>query len=269
MSQQRRDWDEIGRLDALWAILSHPAKRHGRWGVDEFLATGRREIDTMLETARRWKLPKRRGRALDFGCGVGRLTRALAAYFLSVVGVDVSEVMVSRARTLNADTPSCAFEVMGASGLAGYPDQSFDLIYAWLVLQHIPQRSLIEHQLLDFVRLLADGGLLVFQLPSFIPIRRRLQVRPRLYAVLRRLAIPEGFLYRRFGLHPIRMHAVTEGMVVDLLVSAGASILWIERSRVGDPAMEDRVYFVTVDGATRGASDLVGAKSRSSTSAAA
>ena len=52
MSQQRRDWDEIGRLDALWAILSDPAKRHGRWDVDEFFATGRREIDTMLETAR-------------------------------------------------------------------------------------------------------------------------------------------------------------------------------------------------------------------------
>jgi SAM-dependent methyltransferase len=269
MSRQDRGWDEIGRLDALWAILSDPAKRHGRWDVDEFLATGQREIDTMLETARRWNLPQRRGRALDFGCGVGRLTRALAVYFVSVVGVDVSEVMVSQARTLNADTPSCSFDVIGESGLAGYPDQSFDLIYSWIVLQHIPQRTLIDQYMLDFVRLLADGGLLVFQLPSFIPIRRRLQIRPRIYAALRRLAVPEGFLYRRLGVHPIRMNAVPEGMVVDLLASAGASILRIERTRRDDTAIEDRVYFVTVGGAGRALSNPVGARSRSSASAAA
>jgi trans-aconitate methyltransferase len=269
MSKQRRDWDEIGRLDALWAILSDPAKRYGRWDVDEFLATGQREVDHVLETARRWDLPQRSGRALDFGCGVGRLTRALATRFVSVVGVDVSEVMVSRARTLNADTPSCTFDLMGESGLVGYPDQSFDLIYSWIVLQHIPKRTLIEHHLLDFVRLLADGGLLVFQLPSFIPIRRQLQIRPRLYALLRRFAIPEDFLYRRLGVHPIRMNALPENTVVNLLVSAGASIIRIERSQLSDTAIEDRVYFVTVDRGTRDVADLVGAKSQPPTSTVA
>jgi SAM-dependent methyltransferase len=269
MSQQQRDWDEIGRLDALWAILSDPAKRHGRWDVDEFLATGRSEIDTLLVTARRWSLPVQCGRALDFGCGVGRLTRALAVYFKSVVGVDVSEVMVSRARTLNADTPSCSFEVIGEGSLAEYPDRSFDLIYSRIVLQHISERTLIDAYLLDFVRLLADGGLLVFQIPSFIPFRRRLQIRPRLYAALRRLAIPEGFLYRRLGVHPIRMNAVPEGTVVDLLASAGASIVLIERSYIGDSGIADRVYFATVGSGTRGASDLVGAKSHPQTSALA
>ena len=44
-----------------------------------------------------------RGRALDFGCGAGRLTRALAARFESVVGVDVADAMLDKARALNAD----------------------------------------------------------------------------------------------------------------------------------------------------------------------
>ena len=133
MDHQRRDWDEIGRLDALWAILSDPAKRHGRWDVDEFLATGRREIDAVLETGRRWSLPERRDHALDFGCGVGRLTRALAAHFGSATGVDISEVMVSHARALHADRPACTFKILDNGGLTAFPDRSFDCVYSRIV----------------------------------------------------------------------------------------------------------------------------------------
>jgi SAM-dependent methyltransferase len=245
MSQQRRDWHEIGRLDALWAILSDPAKRHGRWDVDEFLATGRRDIDTMLETARRWNLPQHRGRALDFGCGVGRLTRALAAHFASATSVDISDVMVLRARAMHGDVPACVFEVLANGGLTAMPDRSFDCIYSRIVLQHITDRRVTEDNLREFVRLLADGGLLVFQLPAHVPLRRRLQVRPTLYALLRSIRVSEGLLYRRLGLHPIRMRSIPEEDVVRLLTAAGATILDIERTELGDTGIQDRTYWAT------------------------
>lgn len=245
MIQQRRDWDEIGRLDPLWAILSDPANRYGRWDIGEFLETGRREIDAALETGRRWSLPGSHERALDFGCGVGRLTRALAEHFTSTTGVDISDVMVTRARTMHADVSGCAFEVLGASGLASFPDQSFDCIYSRIVLQHIPDRRTTEENLREFVRLLADDGLLVFQLPSSIPLRRRFQVRPALYAMLRLLRIPEGFLYRRLGLHPIRMRAIPEADVVRLLAAAGAVTLDVERTELEATGIQDRTYWAT------------------------
>ncbi len=128
-SQDRRDWDEMGRLDALWAILSDPTKRHGRWDVDEFLATGRDEIEGVLATAQQWDLPSSLERALDFGCGVGRLTKAMAAHFANAIGVDISEVMVMRARAMHAGEPRCAFEILPDGGLSGMPDRSFDFIY--------------------------------------------------------------------------------------------------------------------------------------------
>jgi SAM-dependent methyltransferase len=231
-------------MDALWAILSDPAKRYGRWDVDEFMATGRREIDAMLAAAERWNLPERRDRALDFGCGVGRLTQALARHFVGVTGVDISEVMVSRARTIHADVPNCSFEVL-RGGLAAVPDRSFDCIYSRIVLQHIADRRVTEAHVRDFVRLLADGGLLVFQLPSLIPLRRRFQIRPALYATLRFLRAPEGPLYRRLGLHPIRMRCIPEVDVLRLLSEAGASVLNVERSVLGDTGIADRTYWVT------------------------
>lgn len=245
MSQQRRDWDEIGRLDAMWAILSDPEKRHGRWDADEFFATGRREIDAVLETGSRWSLPKRRDHALDFGCGVGRLTRALAAHFGSATGVDISEVMVSRARALNADRPACSFEVLDDGSLTRFPDQSFDCVYSRIVLQHITDRAATEAYVREFVRLLTGGGLLVFQLPASLPLRRRLQVRPRLYARLRSMRVPESLLYRQLGLHPIRMCSIPEVDVVRLLTAAGATVVDIERTVPGRTAMQDRTYWAT------------------------
>lgn len=245
MSHQRRDWDEIARLDPLWAILSDPAKRHGGWDMEEFLATGQREIGAVLDTAKRWDLPLRRHRALDFGCGVGRLTRAMSSEFAIAIGVDISGEMIAHARTINADVRASSFEILADDGLTAQRDGYFDFIYSQLVLQHIPNRRATEDNLREFVRLLAQGGLLVFQLPSSVPLRHRIQVRPNLYAVLRTMRLPESLLYRGFGLHPIRMRSIPEADVVRLLTAAGATVLDIERTEVGDTGIQDRTYWAT------------------------
>ena len=141
--------------------------------------------------------------------------------------------------------PACSFQVLDPTGLASFPDRSFDYIYSRIVLQHIPDRRVTERNLREFVRLLAEGGLLVFQLPASIPTRRQLQLRPALYAALRSLRVPEDFLYRRLGLHPIRMRSIPEADVLRLLMAAGASVLNVERSVLGDTGIEDRTYWAT------------------------
>lgn len=225
MRLHRHGWDEIGRLDALWAVLSEPSKRYGGWNIDEFLATGTQEVSAVLDAAARWGLPRRRRHALDFGCGVGRLTRALAAHFEMVSGVDIAPTMIDLARKLNSDIPTCNFRVLEGPGLSSFPDRSLDFVYSRLVLQHITRRRVAQDYIREFVRVLADDGLIVFQVPSALPLRRHLQLRPRLYATLRRLGLPDTWLYRRLGLHPIRMCAIQENNLIELLTDAGAEIL--------------------------------------------
>jgi hypothetical protein len=79
--------------------------------------------------------------------------------------------------------------------------------------------------LLEFARVLKQDGLLCFQLPSYIPFRRQLQPRRRLYALLRRLGTDENFLYRRLDLAPWSGHFLPEHEVIRLLHGASLRLL--------------------------------------------
>src|SRR4051812_27352912 len=81
LQRLRSDWTRLGEADPLWAVCVDPARKGGRWDPEEFNATGRAEIAAALAHLDRLGLCRRRERALDFGCGAGRLTAALAAEF--------------------------------------------------------------------------------------------------------------------------------------------------------------------------------------------
>jgi SAM-dependent methyltransferase len=241
----QRDWDELTIADPLWAILSSPATRHGAWDLPEFLATGQRDVDDLMARAGTLGLPHRHERALDFGCGVGRLTRALGAHFGECVGVDLSSAMLERAREINGDRPNCRFVHNARPDLAIFDDASFDFVLSDIVLQHLPDRATAAVYIGELVRVLRPGGLLVFQMPGNIPFRHRLQVRRRLYAALRSLGITSERLYGRLGLHPIRMIDLPERDAVATVEARGGTVLQTIAEPIGSSSMEDRTYYVT------------------------
>ena len=243
LRRHRRDWDDLADLDPYWAILTEPGKRFGGWDRDEFLRSGEVEIEGLMVAARDLGLPQEREAALDFGCGLGRLTRGLARHFRLAWGVDISPRMVEQARELHRDVPNCTFQT--TDGTLAFPSARFDLIYSVLVLQHLPTHAAIRSTVRELVRTLRPGGLLCFQVPSRLPLRRRWQLRRRLYGVLRAAGVGERMLYERCGLHPIRMNAVAESEVRAIVATAGGRVL---AGRVDDHAaaeMASRLYFVT------------------------
>ena len=246
--QQERDWNELAELDPYWAILTRPGLRFGGWDRDEFFATGATEIDVVMRRAAELGHPQGRERALDFGCGLGRLTRPLAGRFDECVGVDISEGMVRGARELNADVPGATFMVNPADDLRLFDDASFDLVYSVIVLQHVPDRGAIESYVAEFCRVLRPGGLAIFQLPSHIPKIFRLQWRRRLYVGLRRLGLRAAFLYRRLHLLPIAMSAISEADIVALVTSRGARVLEVETAAASgllNAGLKSTTYYVT------------------------
>jgi SAM-dependent methyltransferase len=229
VTANKREWEELAELDPLWAIAGGSARRFGRWDVDAFFAGGQREIDALMKQLAALGVPAGRDGVLDFGCGVGRVTRALRSHFAAAVGVDISESMLARARELNAAVPGLEFQLNDAADLRSVGDRRFDLVYTRIVLQHVAGRAVARAYIEEFLRVLAPGGVAVFQIPVHIPHRYRLMPIRRLYLAGRALRISPGFLYRRLRLHPIRMQWVPEAEIVDWVRHGGGRVLHVAR----------------------------------------
>jgi SAM-dependent methyltransferase len=158
-------WEDLAQADPLWAILSAPDKSGRRWDLDEFFETGRREISLLLYRLRQLDVAYERGPALDFGCGVGRLTQAMAESFDSVVGVDAALTMVRLADSLNRFPGRVRYVHNDAPDLRVLASQSLDFINSDIVLQHI-EPAIASGYLREFARVLRPNAVMVFQLPS-------------------------------------------------------------------------------------------------------
>lgn len=167
--ETQRNWDELGKTDPLWAILTSPDRKGGKWDLAEFFATGRREVAEAMDRAQTLGLPARRETALDFGCGVGRLTQALCERFAHCRGVDIAPSMIELARGYNTHGDRCEYLLNAHDDLRIFSDDFFDLVYSSIALQHIEPRYSTCY-IREFARILRPGGLMVFQVPDrFVP----------------------------------------------------------------------------------------------------
>jgi ubiquinone/menaquinone biosynthesis C-methylase UbiE len=99
-------------------------------------------------------------RALDVGCGTGEFTAALADAGADVVGVDVARTALERAR---ARHPELDFRQVPFSGPLPFEDNSFDLVWASEVIEHVADTA---RWLSEIRRVLAPGGRLLVTTPS-------------------------------------------------------------------------------------------------------
>jgi SAM-dependent methyltransferase len=165
LADLQKNWNQFGRIDPLWAILTCPEKINKQWDLSDFFKTGTDEIDRILRHIEFLNVPLRRGRALDFGCGVGRLTQALCPYFQKCCGIDIALSMIKRARKYNRFGDKCEYYLNETERLPAFATASFDFIYSSLVLQHM-EPNYAKQYIKEFLRILSPGGILVFQLPA-------------------------------------------------------------------------------------------------------
>jgi SAM-dependent methyltransferase len=161
----RDTWNELGRRDAMWAVLSGPLEARRAWDPAAFFQTGVDEVNAVLGRVRALGVTPRLERALDFGCGIGRLSQALAAHFAEVDGVDIAAAMLEQAQTYNVAGARCRFHLNEQDSLALFPDDSFDFLYSSITLQHMDPRF-SRRFLREFFRVVRPGGVVVFQIPS-------------------------------------------------------------------------------------------------------
>lgn len=250
LEKNKKEWEELAELDSYWFILTDPHNKFGRWKGEDFFKTGETEINNLIYLSEKLGYPSKRKTALDFGCGVGRLTSSLAKYFKKCYGVDISENMINKAKILNKHLQNCEFIINEQENL-NFSDNYFDLIYTTLVLQHIPNKNLIKKYISEFARVLKKNGLLVFQLPSQLPVHiplvlRIFNKRTIFYEKLKKFRINKRFLYDKLKLFPsMTMNSIPEEEILEFLGNLKIKILKVQEDICAGPLIKSRTYYIT------------------------
>lgn len=156
------DWNSRAREDAQYYVA------FGRRGQspEEFFASAADVLRTLRDDYHRLARPTSESKALEIGCGPGRLLLPLSADFLHVSGIDVSSEMIEMANRNLADTPNAEARAATGSDLSDFADASMDFVYSYAVFQHIPSRDVVLNYLREAVRVLRPGGVIKAQVNS-------------------------------------------------------------------------------------------------------
>lgn len=155
-SDTDREWEKFGKYDPYFGVITHDKYHKPNLSDErkrEFFASGFSYLDDVLKNIKQHIDPNFRiKRALDFGCGVGRLVIPLSEVSQEVLGVDVSDSMLNEARK------NCEAQFIKNVNFAKSDDNlsllngTYDLIHSTMVFQHIPVKrgewivkNLIEH----------------------------------------------------------------------------------------------------------------------------
>src|SRR5438094_42221 len=111
LKQLQTSWEEFAKEDAMWAILADPQRKGKKWTPQEFFASGQADIDALMAYFDSLKIRVSADTALDFGCGIGRLSQGLCRYFTKVNGVDISASMIEAANRYNQHGDQCAYHL--------------------------------------------------------------------------------------------------------------------------------------------------------------
>lgn len=169
-------WERYGRLDPYFGVLSadeFKSENLDQAATERFFATGQEHIDHVLATVRAHLAPDfEPAKALDFGCGVGRLVIPLAALVDEVVGVDVANSMLEEARR------NCEARHIGNVSLVTQLEDlpataSFDFIHSYVVFQHI-RVARGERMVRQLLACLTPGGVVALHFTYDAPRYARL-----------------------------------------------------------------------------------------------
>lgn len=202
--------------------------------LDRFWSGGEVVVDRLLaETGARAIAPG--DVVLEIGCGVGRLTRVLAARGREVLALDVSEEMLRRARDANPALANVRWLHGDGTTLAGVADASVDAIVSFVVFQHIPDPEITLGYVREMGRVLRPGGFAAFQVSNDPSIHRpRLSLRHRAAALVGRA--PSGqdhvaWLGSAVALDDLRAAAADGGLEVGEIAHPGSQFCLVRLER--------------------------------------
>jgi SAM-dependent methyltransferase len=220
-AHMRDFWNARAREDAYFFVDDRRA--YGDPDLERFWADGERDLDHIMAVLGVEIGPG--DAVLDIGCGVGRLTRVLAARARLVYALDVSSEMLALAERHHSELANVSWVLGDGVSLAGVPDTSVDACVSHVVFQHIPDPAITLGYVAEMGRVLRPGGWSAFQVSNDARVHRS-----RRLAGIRRG--PRGqddpaWLGSAVELDAVRAVAHEAGLQLDAVVGEGSQFCLI------------------------------------------
>ncbi len=167
--RMRRDWDRRARENALYYV----ADSRQDWSEEEFFASGISSVSehvlTDMVNICQGRDPGQM-RVLEIGCGVGRVTHALAKMFGEVHAIDISAEMVRRAKCALESVPNVFVHQNDGMTVDVVAHLKFQFAFSMCVFHHVPDVAIIESYLRSINKVLVSGALFKFEVQGCMAV---------------------------------------------------------------------------------------------------
>ena len=227
-------WEKWGSRDPYYGVVSFEEfrKDHINDNKERFFDTGNQEIERVLARLKSHFGWSPKGKALDLGSGVGRLSFALARYFDEVHGFDISPSMIAEAAANRDMYGQSAVDFRLSDDRLTKADDSYDFVMSFIVLQHIPvRRGMILME--TMVDKLKPGGAFMFH----FSVRNWSLIRAAMQGVKGHMPLGQK-IANLIALRPIsdpgmEMNDYSVGEVQEMLFNKGITTVISETERHG------------------------------------
>lgn len=154
-------WNKLAKDNARYFVLTD---RGEQISEDEFRSAGKNDVtqyfikDELISK----ELEGKEVTVLEIGCGIGRLSEFISPFVNKLYAVDISEEMISKAKERLSNLNNVHFIVTDGKSFP-ISDQSVDVVFSFIVFQHMPSAEVIKENLIDISRVLKPGGLAKIQ----------------------------------------------------------------------------------------------------------
>ena len=171
LARTAETWNQFGDEAPHWSVLVQDdfLPENIDQNIDRFYESGVGNVQICLNSLRRAGIPADHfKRTLDFGCGVGRLSLALADISDHVTAIDVSAGHLKLARERASKTTTTNVEWVQLRDLRELDQlDGYDLVFSLIVLQHNPP-PVMAYAFRSLLRTLRAGGVAIIQMPTFM-----------------------------------------------------------------------------------------------------
>ena len=145
-------WETLAKENSLYYINSDKGKKITE---EQFRESGKKDYEKLVLNDD--MIPKH-SVIIDLGCGIGRLSEFMAKDFRKVYGVDISGEMIKQGRVRLRNAPNIEFIESDGDNIP-LLDNSIDVVFSYLVFQHIKDRDMVSNNFAEVYRVLRSRGI--------------------------------------------------------------------------------------------------------------